>query len=748
MTSSDSTAAPATRDEALSFLARAALQGRRAFSEPEAKQVLAAFGVAVPRGFVLEAGSSQDPAARLAALAPPWVAKLVSPQPLHKSDVGGVMLGLHDAAAVRQALAQLEQRAPAAGVPVSGLLVEEMSAPGVELVIGGMHDERFGPVLMFGLGGVHVEIFEDVAFRVCPIDAADAADMIEQLRGKALLRGARGRVPVDERALVQLLLRIGGADGLLCASGGAIAELDINPVIAAGSSLTACDARITLREPAAPREAQPERPDNAALLARFQPLFEPRVIAVVGASATGSNLGNEFIRQCRALGCRARIVPIHPQAAEVEGLPAVRSIAEIGEVVDYAYVGIGAEQVQGFIDQAAGKVRFAQVISSGFGEVSGGRALEERLAQAAGAAGVRILGPNCLGIYSPRAGIAFQGDSPREPGTIGIVSQSGGLAVDMLLRGGVRGLRFSALATLGNSVDVGPAELLDYFLADPHTRAIGLYLEDVKRGQQLFEALRGARQTKPVCVLLGGQTSQGQQAAASHTGSLATPLALWQGLARQTGAFIADTLEQFLDTLLAFQSLVPRRDRPTRHCVLFGNGGGTSVLAADAFGRRGLEVRPLPAAALERLEALKLSAGSSVLNPIDTPAATLRQEQGGVAERILDIVAEHGAPDAIVVHINLPVFVKSTNQSVDVVGNMVGAITRVAARHPGGLHFALVLRSDGSSLCDERKRAFRSVAAAAGIPVFDELTNAADALAALAAHESFLARGVAAGARA
>ncbi|MFZ4757583.1 MAG: acyl-CoA synthetase, partial [Burkholderiaceae bacterium] len=379
-------------------------------------------------------------------------------------------------------------------------------------------------------------------------------------------------------------------------------------------------------------------------------------------------------------------------------------------------------------------------ISSGFGEIAGGAELERRLARSARAAGARLLGPNCLGMYSPRGGLAFVGDCPAEPGTIGIVSQSGGLAVDMILRGKSRGLRFSGLATVGNSIDLGPADLLEYYLADPGTGAIGIYIEDVKDGRRFFDVLHAARGRKPVVVLLGGQTVQGRQAAASHTGSLASPAAVWSGLAPQTGLVVTDSLEQFLDVLLAFQWMQPRRDRPTRRCVVFGNGGGTSVLAADAFARRGLSVEPMAAAAIAALEALALPPGTSVVNPIDAPAFTMKHEEGRIAESILEIVYAHDAPDAVVVHLNLPVFVKSADQRVDVLANLMAAAMRVRERHPGRSHFALVLRSDGSTECDARKRTFRETAARAGVPVFDEMTNVADALAAVSGYERFVAR--------
>jgi acyl-CoA synthetase (NDP forming) len=471
---------------------------------------------------------------------------------------------------------------------------------------------------------------------------------------------------------------------------------------------------------------------------RFAPLFTPRTVAVVGASSSGITFANEFIRHSRNMGYTGRICPIHPSADKIEGLQAYRSFAEIGDEVDYAYIAIGAGQVPAVLASAGGRVRYAQVMSSGFGEAAGGQALERKLVEAAREGGVRVLGPNCLGVHSPRGRITFVGGADPEPGPVGIVSQSGGLAVDIILRGQVRGLRYSGLVTIGNSADLTPSDFLEYYLADRNTRVIGMYLEDVKDGRRFFTTLRDSGGAKPVVLLVGGRTRQGQRAAVSHTGSLAADARIWNGLARQTGVVLVETLEAFLDTLLAFQSLTPRGDRPTEQVVLFGNGGGTSVLAADCFARSALALPPVQGEAKARLEALKLPPGTSLDNPIDAPAGTLRVEEGRIAEKILDTIYEVARPDAVVLHINLPVFLSSENQQVDVVGNLMQSATRVLTRFPHQAHFLLVLRSDGEARTEERRRLERARATRLGIPVFDELSNAAAALAAVAAHERFI----------
>jgi acetyl-CoA synthetase (ADP-forming) len=219
--------------------ARAA--GRSALDEPAAKRVLAAHGLAVPAGARVSPGESSLPG----TLKPPFAVKLISRDASHKSDVGGVRLGLADARAALAAARDMEALARSKGLALDGVLVEEMSPPGVELVVGGLVDARFGPVLMLGLGGVFVEIFGDTAFRVCPIDTVDARQMIDELKGAPLLRGARGRKPVDEERVVDALLKV---SSLLVEWEGEVAELDINPLIVSESSAIACDARIVLAD--------------------------------------------------------------------------------------------------------------------------------------------------------------------------------------------------------------------------------------------------------------------------------------------------------------------------------------------------------------------------------------------------------------------------------------------------------------------------------------------------------------------
>lgn len=469
----------------------------------------------------------------------------------------------------------------------------------------------------------------------------------------------------------------------------------------------------------------------------FAPMFEPAAIAVVGASASSVAAGNRFIRHLQAFGYTGKLYPIHPSAAELEGLAAFPSVESAPAQIDYAYVAVAAPLVPQLIRSFAGHVRIAQVMSSGFGETASGQALERELARAAREAGVRVVGPNCLGVYSPRGRVTFTERTSAEPGGVGIVCQSGGLGIDIIRRGQNRGLRFSGLVTVGNCADVQPFELLEYFLETPETSVIGLYLEGAGDGRRLFEVLRAARSRKPVVLLKGGRTAQGRRAAASHTGALAGGDEGWKALAAQTGTVLTDSLDGFLDALLALQCLCPRQ-RPAKRVVLFGNGGGTSVLGTDALVRAGFDVAALEPRAVAALEALRLPAGSSVLNPIDVPAGALQQDEGRAAQRIMDILCASSGIDALVMHVNMTVVLSFRH--IDMLGNLIDAALRARSGSQSAMHLLLVLRSDGDADIEERKRAYRERAVRADIPVFDELVAAANALSGVRHVEAFRAR--------
>lgn len=228
-----------------SIIERAEAAGHSALDEHSAKQVLRNLGIAVPSG--LRLGPDADVASELSSLRPPFVLKALSDEAIHKSDIGAVRLGLTDSAAVQVACVDIRGRLAAAGKSFAGFLVEEMAASGVEIVIGGVKDPQLGPMIMVGAGGIFAEILKDVSFRLCPIDARDANEMLSELKLAPILNGTRGEAAVDLNGIRAALLALGGEGGLFLEHVDRISEFDLNPLIARHDGLVAVDCRIVLK---------------------------------------------------------------------------------------------------------------------------------------------------------------------------------------------------------------------------------------------------------------------------------------------------------------------------------------------------------------------------------------------------------------------------------------------------------------------------------------------------------------------
>ena len=265
-----------------------------------------------------------------------------------------------------------------------------------------------------------------------------------------------------------------------------------------------------------------------------------------------------------------------------------------------------------------------------------------------------------------------------------------------------------------------------------------MYLEGVSKGRRMFRLLRERRNAKPVVILKGGRTEHGRAAAMSHTGTLAGDDRIWDAVSQQAGVVLADSLDDFLDKLLALQCLTPKDGAATERAVLFGNGGGASVLGVDMFARAGLRVAPFNDATVAKIKAFDLAPGATYGNPVDLPRPVLIGDSGRDAERILDIIFDNDGPDAVVLHINMSVVVSLSDPGESPLLDLLDAAERVRGRYPGAAHFVLVLRSDGNLEYEEAKAHFRTVALARGIPVYDEIPAAAAGLAAVAHHERYL----------
>jgi acyl-CoA synthetase (NDP forming) len=357
--------------------------------------------------------------------------------------------------------------------------------------------------------------------------------------------------------------------------------------------------------------------DPAEAAAEIEAILQPRSIAVVGASENENTPGYDYVNSLLEFGYAGDVYPVNPRSERILGLRAFPSLRDVPGSVDYVISCIPAAAVLDLVDDCAAKgARALQLFTARFSETGReeGAALERQLAERARAAGVRIIGPNCMGLLYPRRKISFRKDMPREPGKIGFLSQSGNLLFELSYFGGPRGFRFSKAISYGNGLDLSEADFLDYFAGDDESAVVGVYLEGVREGRRFLAALKRAAAAKPVVVLKGGRTGAGGRAAASHTAALAGRSAVWDAAVSQAGALPVDTVEELIDMLLAFAYMRPGGG--TR-LVMVGAGGGRSVLTADLCEEVGLSVPPIPDDVERRIAEKAPDLAGWLTNPID-----------------------------------------------------------------------------------------------------------------------------------
>ena len=357
-----------------------------------------------------------------------------------------------------------------------------------------------------------------------------------------------------------------------------------------------------------------------------QALFEPKSVAVVGVPRS-PRPGQLFLQALLDPGYRGRIYPVNPNAQEILGLPCYPSVTSLPEAVDLAIIVVPAAAAVSVVRECAEKgVRAAVVFTAGFSELGTeeGRAREAELVAAARRGRLRLLGPNCMGVYVPKSGLGSFPAMPSEQGPIAFISQSGSLSNGLVWGGAERGLAFSKVISVGNQADLDISDFLEYLAEDPETEIIAAYIEGAKEGRRLWRALAEAGRRKHLVVWKVGRTRSGARAASSHTGSLAGEAEVWSGLLRQAGALQAGDLEEMLDLLVALRYF----GRPTgRRMAIVTGPGGPAVSAADACEEAGLELAALSPETQARLREAIGSAGTSVRNPVDVGLVL-----GGVAE--------------------------------------------------------------------------------------------------------------------
>ena len=351
-------------------------------------------------------------------------------------------------------------------------------------------------------------------------------------------------------------------------------------------------------------------------------LFYPSSLAVVGASSDENKIGGRFLKCFLSAGFKGRLYPINPRATEIMGLKSYPSILDVPDEIDLALLTIPSAMTEEAMLQCARKrVRFAVVHGTGFSEFGPlGKDLEVRVLQIARQGGVRIVGPNCMGLFSPGARlntIVARYQLPYEPGAVSVLAQSGWVSENTILMGLHRGLRFSKVVSSGNQSDLDTVAYLEYFGADPRTSVIGAYLEGFKRGREVLALAREITKHKPIILWKSGRTPAGGRAVASHTGSLAGSDQVTDAALRQAGVVRVQHLEELHDLLAAFSC--PQLPRGRRVGVLVESGGGGAA-AADACEGLGLEIPVIPQAIQDEMKAFvkdMIPPSSGIANPVD-----------------------------------------------------------------------------------------------------------------------------------
>ncbi len=581
-------------------LSQAKDENRAYLMEHECKAILEDLGISTTGALVAR---SEDEAVKMSeSIGYPVVLKIVSPEVVHKSDAGGVKLGLNDAGTVR--LAYNEIIDSFADKEVVGVAVQKMASSGIEAIVGVTNDPTFGPILMFGLGGIFVEILKDVSLRSIPITKSDAEEMIEEIKGHPLLEGYRGH-SADIPALKKLLLQISD----LVMKHPEIAEMDLNPVFLYPSGYLVVDARIILGD-------RPKLPETPAPAQNLHDLFYPKSIAVIGASGTKGKLGwNVF---CNLIGhdFKGELYPINPRAEEILGIKAYPRISDVKAPIDVAVILVQANMTPEVVRECCEcGVRYVIVESAGFAEMGdAGRKIEEEMKAITDSYGVRLLGPNCSGIINTHCSMVQSIGivDALSRGNIGLISQAGVCAAGMLW--GLRHIMdFGIVATIGNKLDINETDMLEATSMDKNIEVICMYLESVKAGRRFIDVAKEITKKKPIVALKSGRTEAGRKAVASHTASMAGNDLIYSGVFEQAGVIRAKDYEHMFNLSRA----ISKQPMPTKEGVfIITYAGSLGVISADAVIDEGLKLAELEPDLKERLLDL-LPEYVGGLNPVD-----------------------------------------------------------------------------------------------------------------------------------
>ncbi len=603
---------------------------KNGINETEAKALLREFDVPV----VPEAVAADDKEAVAAAgeFGYPVVVKGLGDALAHKTERGLVHLNLCSPQAVQNAVEAIRA---SAGDDLAGFVVQPQIQGKRELVAGLFRDPQFGPVVMFGIGGVFTEALADVTFRLAPITETDAADMLTEIRAKAFLGKYRGEEAIHRRQIIQTLQGLSRIGVEI----PEIAEIDINPLLASSDGrLWAVDALVVPGEAHIDRQLPPPVSPDA-----IGAIFYPKSIAFIGASANMGKWGHMLMSNTISGGYAGNVFLVNPKADTIAGRKTYPTVCDIPEPVDLAVVTVPAAGVLDLIPQLKEKgIGNMLLITSGFGETGEeGKKLEAKLVRAAREAGILILGPNTMGICNPHINFYCTG-FPAKPaaGSTTMVSQSGNMGVQLLAFAEQQGIGIRGFCGSGNEAMMSIEDYLDGLEVDTLTRTAVLYVESVKNGRRFFEGARRVGKKKPIVLLKGGQSQAGKRAAASHTGALTSDSRVFDAVCRQAGIVKVDQSMELLDLGAAFSSLpLPKGNR----AAIMTLGGGWGVVAADLCSQFGLDVTELSTDIIKEIDKI-LPPYWSRSNPIDL----VGEQDPTLPRAVLELLLKWNGCDAVI----------------------------------------------------------------------------------------------------
>jgi 3-hydroxypropionyl-CoA synthetase (ADP-forming) len=567
-------------------------------TEELSKSILKTYGVKVP-GYAL-VKSAEEATKQAKKLGFPLVMKVVSPQILHKTDVGGVKVGINNIDEVKKTFKDMYGRlSKKKGVEVKGILLEKMVPKGVELIVGIQNDPQFGPVIMVGLGGIMTEVMKDVAFRMLPITTSDAKSMINELKGSKLLKGFRGSEPIDMNMVATMLVQIGK---LGVENADYINSIDFNPVVVYPKSHFVVDAKIILNKEIRKNSISKAKPNIESM----ESFFTPESVALVGASSTPGKIGNSVLNALGKQDYKGKVYPINPNQESILGIKCYPSLDAINEKVDLVVVCIDLAECGPIMEICAKKGIHNVVIVSGGGKELGGdrAAMEAKVKDLSQKHKIRVIGPNCIGMFNAanRLDCAFQGQERMirsKLGNVAFFSQSGTMGISMLESADVFGL--SKMISFGNRSDVDEADMIWYAANDPQTKVIGLYVEGFGDGRKFINTAKRVmkEKKKPIVIWKSGRTAAGAKQAASHTGSLGGSNAIIMGAFKQAGIISVDSYQELVGVLKA---LAWQPAAKGNRVAMTSNGAGPMIGGIDQLERLGLTIGKLSSPLLKKMK--------------------------------------------------------------------------------------------------------------------------------------------------